>query len=187
MAWGIDRKIRPEDHYPALQGLSSDARLWSRGTDFLSPLTPGHDRCFFFHLSFLNVDFFFFVIMQSLRLLTSAVIVMTLLWRLMTSLLSGVYLNDGTHYNQCISNMREFSIFILPWVGWHWKGKNFYPRVKSRISLSGVQEMVCLPLKNRDNAYSPAETRLALRKHSYLIILRILPPKNKNFQMKKFW
>ena len=33
---------------------------------------------------------------------------------------SDVSLNDGLHdghYNQCVSNMWEFSIFTLPWVG----------------------------------------------------------------------
>ena len=48
-------------------------------------------------------------------------IMITLLWRLFDVItFSDVNLNDGVgdvHYNQCISNMREFSICILPRVG----------------------------------------------------------------------
>ena len=42
--WGVDRKIRPEDHCLASRGFPSDSRLWSQGTNFST-----HDRFFFLH------------------------------------------------------------------------------------------------------------------------------------------
>ena len=63
---------------------------------------------------------------------------------------SDVNLNDGLRdvpYNQCISYTWEFSNFIFTWVG--------YPRIKSRISLSGVQETIMnkAPPKLEKNEY----------------------------------
>ena len=57
LVWGVDRKIRSEDHCLASRGLPSDARLWSRGTDF--SIYPSHPWWILFlaYLSFPNVDF----------------------------------------------------------------------------------------------------------------------------------
>ena len=114
--WGIDRKIRPEDYYMASRGLPSDARLWSRGTYFLS--TPHTQDGFFFLQTFHFWTWIFnnavSLIANVRRVTFSDVIKFT-----------DVNLNDGIHdvlYNQCISkHVRILDFYLtlgrITWVG----------------------------------------------------------------------
>ena len=89
-----DRKIRPEDHCLASQALLSDAGLWLRGVDL--SIYDTYPRWRLSYCDAITVAFNNFI------------------------RFSDVNLNDGIrdiHYNQCISNKWEFSIFILPWDG----------------------------------------------------------------------
>ena len=43
LVWGVDRKIRPQDHFLASWGLPGDARLWSRGR-ILAHLSTAQDE-----------------------------------------------------------------------------------------------------------------------------------------------
>ena len=68
----------------------------------------------------MNVGFFVLFFMNAVTSIADVRhIVMTLLFNDITAF-SDVNLNDGVndiHYNQCISNTWEVSIFIVPWVG----------------------------------------------------------------------
>ena len=116
--WGADRKIRLRVTVWHHKALPSEAKQWSRGTEFLSA-PNNHDRFFFFH-TFWSPEFDFNIgvaIYESRSYtLTSAILKVDIVCDVVMTSTPNV-LTAELHdllYNQCIDNTCCYLFFIYP-------------------------------------------------------------------------